>query len=541
MHDVKCECGHTNPVGTVLCESCGKPLQEEENGQGLLPMRYEGAARRSQTYNQTLLDRVWNFFSSVKVAVWLIVITLAASAIGTIFPQEPYIPVPKPAEIYYKEAYGTLGEIYYRLGFHNLYTSWWFILLLMMIGTSLVICSLDRIIPLYRALKKQRAKRHLSFLQRQKVSAVYHLPDEAAADKLLRDLAEGLKAKKYRLLQEDSALLGEKGRFSRWGPYVNHIGLIIFLIGVLMRLIPGFYLNEYVWVREGEIKKVPETPYYVKNEKFTLEFYEEHEFPQKIDLEGGAVVKNYQTDAVLYVNKNEDVPGAKPELVEVKRHAIRVNHPLEYGDLLLYQAGQQVNQLQALNLALKDRQTGMELGKVKIDLYEPQESYRINEEVRLEIVQYFPDFAWEGDRPVTKSSFPNNPAFVVKIVGPKTPQGEKSWIFLGSTLSDKGEARIYDIAFSMPDLVDVSGLLVRKDKSLPVIYFGCFVVMVGLVMGFYWQHRRIWLQRESGGKLYIAAHTNKNWYGLKKDVEYVLARAGIHIPLDEANKGEKAK
>ena len=24
--------------------------------------------------------------------------------------------------------------------------------------------------------------------------------------------------------------LAEKGRFSRWGPYVNHVGLIIFLI-----------------------------------------------------------------------------------------------------------------------------------------------------------------------------------------------------------------------------------------------------------------------------------------------------------------------
>ena len=45
-------------------------------------------------------------FSSVKVGVWLIVITLAASAIGTIFPQEMYItPGIAPAE-YYKQEYG---------------------------------------------------------------------------------------------------------------------------------------------------------------------------------------------------------------------------------------------------------------------------------------------------------------------------------------------------------------------------------------------------------------------------------------------------
>ena len=34
------------------------------------------------------IDRVWNFFSSVKVAVGLIVITLLAAMIGTIYPQE---------------------------------------------------------------------------------------------------------------------------------------------------------------------------------------------------------------------------------------------------------------------------------------------------------------------------------------------------------------------------------------------------------------------------------------------------------------------
>lgn len=90
MKQVKCECGHINPVGTVLCESCGRALQETQPP--LADMRYDGSARRSQTYNKTIIDKIWNFFSSVKVGIWLIVITLAASAFGTIFPQEAYLP-----------------------------------------------------------------------------------------------------------------------------------------------------------------------------------------------------------------------------------------------------------------------------------------------------------------------------------------------------------------------------------------------------------------------------------------------------------------
>ena len=113
--------------------------------------------------NKTIIDKIWSFFSSVKVGVWLIVITLAASAIGTIFPQEMYItPGIAPAE-YYKQEYGFLGQLYYQLGFNNLYGSWWYMMLIASIGISLVICSLDRVIPLYKALKKQGVKDTLAF------------------------------------------------------------------------------------------------------------------------------------------------------------------------------------------------------------------------------------------------------------------------------------------------------------------------------------------------------------------------------------------
>src|SRR5699024_5564078 len=167
MKKVKCECGHINPEGTVLCEACGKPVEENQHIEGndkrkLLNMRYDGSARRSQTYNKSIIDKTWSFFSSVKVGIWLIVITLIATALGTIFPQEIYIPpeaVSRDPAIYYEDQFGILGKIYYQLGLHNLYSSWWYMILIALIGISLVICSLDRVVPLYRALKIQNCIR----------------------------------------------------------------------------------------------------------------------------------------------------------------------------------------------------------------------------------------------------------------------------------------------------------------------------------------------------------------------------------------------
>ena len=224
MDQRKCECGHTNPIGTVLCESCGKPLEQDAEVAGetkqFPDMRYEGMARRSQVLKHGLVDRVWNFFSSVKIAIILIVLTLIGASLGTILPQQMYIPVPVPTEAdvaaFYEQSYGWFGKLYYTLGFHNLYSSWWFITLLVMIGTSLVICSLDRVIPLYKALSKPRVNPHVSFLRGQKLRGEIDATNIPMTD-TIQQAAEVLRKKGYRIYQQENSLLAEKARFSRWG------------------------------------------------------------------------------------------------------------------------------------------------------------------------------------------------------------------------------------------------------------------------------------------------------------------------------------
>jgi cytochrome c biogenesis protein len=171
MSKIKCQCGHDNPFGTVLCERCGRPQTEEAKESKLVDMRYEGAARRSQTYKRSIIDKIWNFFSSVKIGISIIVAVLATAAIGTIFPQKLYVAASTEAEYaaYYERLYGLAGTIYYKLGFHDMYNSWWFITLVGMLGTSIIIASVDRVIPLYKSLKRQRTKRHPSFMKKQRV------------------------------------------------------------------------------------------------------------------------------------------------------------------------------------------------------------------------------------------------------------------------------------------------------------------------------------------------------------------------------------
>lgn len=557
IKNTKCECGHQNYVGTVLCESCGKPLIDD-GSQEPLEMRYDGVARRSQRSNKSWIDHIWSFFSSVKVAVYIIIITLLLATLGTIYPQESMFINIDPS-VFYEEEYGLSGKIYYMLGLSHTYESWWFKTLLVMIGASLVICSLDRVLPLYRALSKQKIPKHTSFIKRQKV--VYTQPvsdemaDEAGREKWLDQFTEVLRKKHYRVHRDERAILAEKNRFSRWGPYINHIGLIIFLLAILMRYIPGWHMDQYVSIVEGETKAIEGTPYYIKNEEFILEFFEPEELSKQFRDEGRIIPKRYETRAVLYECVADcDVPGLEPQLVEVKRHDIIVNKPLKHEDFLAYQIDYDIAaQIISVNPTLINKETGERFGQLFLDINDPAEQYSVGP-YNIRLVDYYQHYGYNEDRlPTRLSATQEAPAFIFHITGPDLPDDGTMHIYFPKEVDKIAfEQDIINESAGSPFVIQVDSmddveialystfLNIRVDKAMPYIWVGAFISMLGLVMGFYWHHRRIWLKFEDG-ELLLGAHTNKNWYGMRNEVADALKKVNIHVEAKTLENGVRKR
>ncbi|WP_379129086.1 cytochrome c biogenesis protein ResB [Paenibacillus sp. sgz500958] len=548
--NTKCDCGHQNPVGTVLCEACGKPLGDEGTLTDHLEMRYDGVARRSQRANPGIIDLVWNFFSSVKIAIYLIVLTLLGSMLGTIFPQESTFLNIDPST-HYKEEYGVAGEIYYKLGLSHTYESWWFVTLLVMIGASLVICSLDRVLPLYKALSRQKIRKHRQFLTRQKIVLVTKV--EQDPEVWISEIIQPLKKKGYRVISDGGALLAEKHRFSRWGPYVIHIGLIIFLLAVLARGLPGLNMDQHLAFPQGEAVQIPETSYYLKNEKFTVEFYTEDEMPEQ--FRGTKVLpKLYETKAVLYECTAEcGDPFKEPKLREVAKHDIRVNHPLNYKGLKAYQFDYDLTPvLRSVQPNLVNTITGESFGKFKLNMKNPQREFTIGPYV-LELKEKYMDFGLnEEGRPVSKSPYPNAPAFLFLIKGPDLPEEGQQYLYFPKQVDQQKfqQAEINDklggsgrfLEFEVAGMADVdfsestTYLNIRVDRVMPFIWIGAGIIMLGLVLGFYWQHRRIWLTLEDG-ELTLGAHTNKNWFGFRREIAAVLGKMDMTVDEKSLDNG----
>ena len=470
--DIRCECGHVNPVGTIICEACGKQIAGHQDDKKLLDMRYEGSARRSQTYNKSIIDKIWNFFSSVKIGVSLIIIALVASAIGTIFPQEAYIPSTVLASEYYQQQYGTLGKLYYTLGFHNLYSSWWYLLIIGMLGISLLIASIDRFFPLYRSLKNQRVIRHDSFMERQRIYGVTKWQEQGVD---LEKIKQRLKKRHYHIREENGSILAEKNRFSRWGPYVNHIGLIIVLIGGLLRSVPGMYVDHVLWLREGETKEIPGTngEYYLKNNQFIFETYdkdnkEDQAYVTAIE-KTGMIAKNYQSNVTLYKQEGHVLPGEQPKLEKIEDVEIKVNEPLKYNHYALYQVDYKLDELSKMSFYLMNKKSEDRFGMITVDLNDPQSTYRLKNGYSVKLMSYFPDFEFkENGEPTTKTRIPNNPAFIFKMYSPDKPEGEVSFVAIRQNVEPMGENK-YKMAFAGIETRNATALTVRKDLTLGIL------------------------------------------------------------------------
>ncbi|MHA0855494.1 cytochrome c biogenesis protein ResB [Paenibacillus sp. CMAA1364] len=553
FQNTKCECGHQNPVETVLCEACGKPLRkEEQESTELLEMRYDGMARRSQRSKPNYIDRIWNFFSSVKIAVYMIILTLLGSMLGTIFPQESTFLNLDPSK-YYPDTYGTAGLIYYKLGLSHTYESWWFILLLVMIGASLIICSLDRVLPLYKALTKRRIRKHMQFMTRQKV--VFQTELEEVNDKEWIDrITMPLKKKGYRVHTDGSALLAEKQRFSRWGPYVIHIGLIIFLLAVLARGLPGMHMDQHLAFPEGEIKPIPETSYYLKNDKFTVEYYTEEDMPEEFKGKGKVLPKLFETQAILYeCTADCNDPSKEPLLSEIDRHRIQVNDPLNYNGLKAYQFDFDMSPiLRSVTPSLIDKKTGKVLGEFKLEIRDPQRNYQVGQ-YNLKLVERYMDFGMnEQGEPISISPIPNAPSFLFVIKGPELPDEGINYLYFPKQIDKQrfqqdvinqklaGEYQLLELDVQGMENVDLSMsttyLNIRVDKVMPFVWVGAAIIMLGLILGFYWQHRRIWI-RIDDKNLTLAAHTNKNWFGVRREVAAILLIMNIQVEEKSLDNG----
>ena len=422
---------------------------------------------------------VVKFFSSVKLAIALIILITLASILGTLIPQGR-----SAAE--YAARYGSLAGPFSSLQLTRLYQSGWYLTLLILFALNIAVCTGTRLSAKWRRAFGPPAAADAQGLALLKTRSKFRLalPLAAARDRV----AGPLRARGYRLTEASPAkglsLLARKKRLGWFGSDVVHLGLLVILAGGFVSGLGGRRAD--LALLEGQTAEVPRASFKVRLDKFETVYY-----PQ-----GG--VKDWKSTVTVVEN------GA-PVLTRV----VEVNHPLSYRGFSFYQTryGRDWD-TSTVELLIKKtadpsfaKSVSLKTGE-RIAVDDPDVSH-------VAVRRFVPDLViGEGQKVQSRSQEPNNPAALVEAW-----KGEErlfsGWVFARYPDFGQGHgAAKPPVSFVLKSYAAApfSVLEAAKDPGANLIWLGCLLVTAGLFLAFYWPPREVRVVlEETQGKVEVTA------------------------------------
>lgn len=421
-------------------------------------------------------NAVWRFFASVKLALITLFLLASTSIFGTLIKQGQ-------APAYYVQEYGPkLARLFAKLGLTSMYGSWWYLTILGLFAINLLVCSLHRLPSVWRAMTQDNlaidpGQLEMMRFTQQAVAAL--APDDAEGR--IRRLLTGAGWKKPERAEREGMVLffAQKGGWSRLGVYVVHLSILIILLGVLVGTLLGF--QAYVYLPEGRstnqiFLRKTQSPvplgFDLQCDRFRKSFYP------------NGIVKEYRADLTV----------TEPGLPTPFRKSVIVNDPLSYRGLTFYVGDSYP--LGEFLVSIKNQQTGLE------------------QEFRIPAKK---DVAWPG----TKAAFrieqlEQDKDGVVSQAKIRFSAGAKAepsvfWIKNQGNATIPGPGNVFTISFRQLSAVL---LLIKKDPGIPIVYAGCLLMMVGLIISFFMSHQRLWVQIAArpgqGSQILLSGTANKH-------------------------------
>lgn len=423
-----------------------------------------------------------DFFVSIKLSIFVLMTLAVTSIFGTVIQQEK-----DPAV--YVQTYGpTVARIIQALNLGDMYHSWWFQFLLVLLLVNITFCSIRR---LPQAIRLMRDKdpvfdgRSVAIHERWEARAKGRSVPEAAA--AVEQVLAGRFGRVTRKEVDGKVyLFGSKQGWSRMGVYVTHSSLFLFAVGALIGAQWGY--KGFVQIPDGEtISQIQlrsggtrDLGFSVRNDRFQLEYYTD---PATGRLTGRP--KAYRSDLVVIEDGMETV-----------HKTIVVNDPLIHQGIYFYQSsyGQGGGRFAVLTVfgprrnVVVHRQTVPRGGRVGLE-----------DGASLLLRDLTGDFRRMG------------PAVEVALERPASPP--ESVVVFEAAQGNMRRLGEYTVRLESVDTVWYTGLQVAYDPGVPLIWAGSFLITLGCVVAFLASHRRVWARVQEDAKgthVFLGGNASRN-------------------------------
>jgi len=432
------------------------------------------------------LSIMYDLFRSLKLTIALLILLAIFSIIGTLIIQNA-------SRSEYIERYG-IG-LYEVLNFFNLfdmYHSWWFSAILLLLVINLITCSVHRLPGILSQIARRSGE-----LEDKTLKALPYVEKVQIRNPMKKeeDIQSSLKnwLKNWGWTETERAitLFSEKGRFTRLGVPITHLSILIILVGGIIGSLFGFkgQVNilegdtvDQIFLRtkDGEIPKPID--FSVRCDDFNITYYN---LPGRKEKH----VKEYTSVISILENGKE-----------VLKKTVQVNHPLHYKGLAFYQSN--YGAIHDVTIGIQQK-GGKE--KTSFKVLEGNTVPIPNTPDSIRVLQYARDVHNFGEGVQVVLFEPNReprPFWLLKAFPKFDEQRKDDFIFTFEGFTEK----------------EYTGLSVTKDPGVWVVWIGCGLMIFGLIVSFFFSHQRVWIRipKSPGAEIVLAGSANKNRVSFEK-------------------------
>ncbi|WP_427160430.1 cytochrome c biogenesis protein [Aliinostoc sp. HNIBRCY26] len=416
--------------------------------------------------------------TDLRLAIALLLIIALFSVTGTVIEQGQS---PAFYQANYPEHPALFGFLTWKViqvvGLDHVYRTWWFLALLVLFGTSLTACTFTRQLPALKAAR--RWKYYEEPRQFQKLALSAELDNGS-----VESLTPLLQNRRYKIFQEkDGILYARKGIVGRIGPIIVHIGIVTILLGGIWGAMTGFIAQEMIAsgdtfqiqniIDAGPLAAPVPKDWSVRVNRFWIDY----------TPKGG--IDQFYSDMSVLNNQGQEVDHKK----------IFVNQPLRYHGITFYQTDWGIS-------SVRVRLNKSPVFQLPMALLDTKGQGRI----------------W-GTWIPTKPDLSEGVSLLAKdlqgMVLIYDAQGK-----LVDTVRTGMSTQVNGITLKIADVVGSTGLQIKADPGIPIVYVGFAVLMLGTVMS-YFSHSQIWALK-TGDRLYIGGKTNRAQVAFEREVLEIL-------------------
>lgn len=403
-------------------------------------------------------QKIFRLIADLRFSIFILLLISFCSIAGTIIEQDQSIEIYKLNYPLTNPIFGFLTwDRILQFGLDHVYKTWWFFILIVLFGISLISCTILQQLPSLKIARRCQFFRTTGQFYRLKISTILN---NFSFNKTLSRIKEN----KYSIFQQKNIIYCYKGLTGRIAPIIVHLSMILVLVGTIIGSLFGFKAQEIVPKTEtfhiqniltnGQLTVVPKISARIND------FW--------ITYTKNKTISQFYSDISILDNQGN----------ERNRKTISVNYPLISDSVYYYQTDWNLIGLRFQNL-----------------------KNEITEYPLINVNQNKVWLTWISNN----SSLNEGIITIIDNLEGYCSVYNESGQFLGNI--ELNETVNLKIPLTLLEIISSTGLQIKTDPGIPIIYLGFFFLMVSTLIS-YITYSQIWIIQKNQ-QIFIGGNTNR--------------------------------